>query len=60
MTELRIHYWPDTPHLRELKFFVNEKLELSVFCDANSLTIMKNTIGNAINQIAITNRGKHD
>jgi len=60
MTELRVHYWPETPDLRELKFFINGKLELSVFCDANDLLLMKNTIGNTINQIAITSRCKHE
>lgn len=54
MTELRVHYWPATPHLRELKFFVNEKLELSVFCDVHALALMVNTLEKNINQMLET------
>lgn len=37
MTTLKIHYWPLTPLLRELKFYVRGTLELSVFCDAEEM-----------------------
>jgi len=60
MTELRVHYWPDTPDYRELKFFVNGKLQLSTFCNADDLLKMKNKIGDALNQIAITSRVSDD
>jgi len=60
MTELRVHYWPATPHLRELKFFVNSECVLSVFYGADELLKIKNTIGDALNQIAITSRPENE
>ena len=47
MTELRVHYWPATPNMRELKFYVNNKLELSVFVDYITAVSLRNELHKA-------------
>ncbi len=35
--EFRIHYWPNTPNLREVKLFVDNEIICSYFLNANQL-----------------------
>jgi hypothetical protein len=51
MHELKVNYWPATPHLRELKFYCNNNIELSVFCDLEEIKQIKNMLELTIKSI---------
>lgn len=35
--EIRVHYWPETPELREIKIFVLGKVEFSMFLNKEEM-----------------------
>lgn len=35
--EIKVHYWPETPQLREIKFSVFGKVELSIFLNKKEI-----------------------
>ena len=37
---IKANYWPNTPHLREMKVYINDKLEASSFCDRQEIDKM--------------------
>lgn len=41
---IKANYWPNTPHLREIKIYINEKLEISSFCDRHQIEKMLITL----------------
>jgi hypothetical protein len=51
MIEIRVHYWPVTPNLRELKIFINNKLELSCFADYSQIANISNVLKNVIDDM---------
>jgi hypothetical protein len=51
MIEIKTSYWPATPNLREIKFIVNGKLELSVFCNQRELEAARDIFDEAVKQL---------
>lgn len=47
MIDMRILDYPDAPNLRELKIYVNGKLELSVLVDYMQIQMMKMRLNDA-------------
>ncbi len=42
--DIKVNYWTSTPNLRELKIYINDKLELSSFCDRQNIDKILNTL----------------
>ncbi len=58
---MRANYWPNTPHLRELKMYVHGKLELSSFCNLEEINQIINVLIEARHELIMdTMGGKND
>lgn len=51
MMKIQVNYWPQTPHLREIKIYVNGNLELSSFNDANEIQEIIDILQNAFKEL---------
>lgn len=50
--EIRSHYWPATPHLREIKIVVDDKVLISKFLkEGEILKLKREILANIVNSI---------
>ncbi len=49
--KIKANYWPSTPHLRELKIYVHDKLELSSFCNLEEISRIIDALSQAKKEI---------
>lgn len=51
--KIKINYWPSTPHLREIKVYVNDNLELSSFSNLQEIEAMINELKKACEELKV-------